>query len=58
MECRIEGTLMDLEEVSRYLLKTLRDRVAVAGTQSDNLQDQHVESPLQKLDLGFTHNYT
>ena len=51
MKRGIERALMDLEKVFRYLLKALCDRVAVAGAQGDNLQDQHVESSSQELDF-------
>jgi hypothetical protein len=37
MERRVEGALMDLEKVLRDLLKALRDRIAMAGAQGDNL---------------------
>ena len=44
---------MYLEEFFRNLLKPLRDGIAVAGTQGDNLQDQHIESAAEKFLLCF-----
>ena len=57
MERGIKGSLVDLEEIFRYLLKALGDSIAVTGTQSDNLQDQHIEGSSEKF-FGFTHNDT
>ena len=58
MERGIEGALMDLEEVLRDLLKALRDSVAVAGTQSDNLQNQEIERSPEQCYLGFRNSDT
>jgi len=49
MKRGIEGALMDLEEVLRDLLKALRDSVAVAGAQSDNLQNQEIQRSSEEL---------
>jgi hypothetical protein len=38
----VEGALMDLKEVFRYLLQALRDRVAVVRTEGHDLQDEQV----------------
>jgi hypothetical protein len=55
MEAGVEGTLMDLEEVFRYLAQTLGDGVAVAGSQSDHLQDQKVQGAAEQFDLRIAH---
>jgi hypothetical protein len=55
MERRIERALMDLEEFFRYLLKSLRDGVTVAGAQGDNLEDQHIESATEEFLFAFIH---
>ena len=49
---------MDLEEVLRDLLKALRDSVAVAGAQSDNLQNQEIQRSSEEFYLGFRHSHT
>jgi len=58
MQGGIEGALMDLEKVFGYLLKTLRDGITVAGTERDNLEDQHVESAFEEFDLVITQAHT
>jgi hypothetical protein len=58
MQRGIQGSLMDLEEVLRDLLKALRDGIAVARAKGHNLEHQHVESSSEELDLGFAHGYT
>ncbi len=55
MEGGIEGALMDPEEVFRYLLKALRDGIAVAGTQGDHLQNQHIEGSAEEFLFAFGH---
>jgi hypothetical protein len=49
---------VDLEEFFRNLLKPLRDGIAVAGAQGDNLQDQHIESAAEKFLFAFGHGDT
>jgi hypothetical protein len=49
---------MDLEEFFRYLLKTLRDGVTVAGVPADNLADQHIESAAKEFLFAVRHSDT
>jgi hypothetical protein len=58
VERGIERALVDLEEFFRNLLKPLRDGIAVAGAQGDNLQDQHIESAAEKFLFAFGHRDT
>ena len=55
MERGIERALMDLEEFFRYLLKSLRDGVAVVGAQGHHLEDQHIESATEEFLFAFIH---
>jgi len=58
MQRGIEGTLMDLEEFFRNLLKALGDCIAVAGTQGDNLQNQHIEGSAEEFLFALIHGDT
>ena len=51
----IEGTLRDLKEIPGNLLDALGDGVAVKGSGSDDLEDQHVESSLEELHFFLSH---
>src|SRR6266576_3121636 len=51
----IEGTLRDLKEILGNLLDALGDSVAVKGSGSDDLENQHVESSLEELHFFLSH---
>jgi len=51
----IEGTLRDLKEIPGNLLDALGDSVAVKGSGSDDLENQHVESSLEELHFFLSH---
>jgi hypothetical protein len=55
MKGGIKGSLMNLEEFLRDLLKALGDGVAVARAQRDNLQDQHIKSAAKEFLFAFGH---
>src|SRR5215471_128633 len=52
VKCRVERTLVDLEDVLRKLLDPLRDPPAVHRFGGEGLEDQNVESALEKLGFG------
>ena len=52
MKRGIERTLGNLDDVARYLLKSLRDAVAVNGAKRDDLQDQQIERSLRQIRPG------
>src|SRR6185437_6121807 len=49
MKSRIKRSLLHLKDVFRYLLDALRDGVAVDWTQSNHLEDQHVQCPFEEF---------
>ena len=49
MERRVEGALLDLENVARRGLDALGDRPAVARLGGDGLEDQDVEGALDEV---------
>jgi len=53
MESGIERALVDLKEISRDLLKALRDGVTVAGAEGDDLENQKIESAREEFEFGF-----
>src|SRR6185295_9743631 len=55
---RIQGTLIDLEHVSRHLLDSLRDVPPVSRAGLEGFQHQQVERPLQQVDLLLSHPFS
>ena len=56
VERRIERSLIDLKHILRNMLDTLRDTPAVHRTESQGLQNQEIQGPLQQITLGFLHS--
>jgi len=55
MERWIERALMHGEEILGDLAQALSDGMTVAGTQGDDLEDQHIESAAEEFGFGFVH---
>jgi methylmalonyl-CoA mutase, C-terminal domain len=51
MQCRIERSLLDLQNIPRYLLETLRYRIAMDRAKSGHLQNQEIERALWNIGL-------
>ena len=54
MESRVEGALVDLQDVLRNLLDAFRDRPAVQGTGLQRPEDQQVERARQDVRDGVS----
>jgi hypothetical protein len=50
MECRVEGALLDVEDIAGDLLDALGDGPAVQRLKDESLKDEKVESALRQID--------
>src|ERR1022692_1638748 len=50
VECRVERSVLDLQQVFCRSLDVLRNLMSMSGTKQQRPQDQHVQRPLQQLD--------
>src|SRR4051812_31191049 len=55
MQCGVERSLVDLQDVARDLLNALRDAPTVHGLEREGLEDEHVERPLQDVGVVGRH---
>jgi hypothetical protein len=55
MESRVEGALLDAEDVFGNLLDMKSDAIAVHGRASEGLENQESEGALEKVVFGFEH---
>ena len=57
VECRIQGTLLDLQHLAGNLLNEFCDGPSVLGLKGEGLQDEEIECALDEI-VWFTHTMT
>src|SRR5215831_16578783 len=55
VECRIKGALLDVENLFRHLLNSVRNREAMPWIMLEGFEDQHVEGAVNEVRFFFGH---